>query len=383
VVLATLLSLNSNHVAYAWVPAPILGAHSPLASSSTDDARIPETRARHEQSRIRSAISMTNTDDEDTTDQTTTTKEEPPYTSIPMSQYRSPVLKKAGLFADSSKEYSLWEQIQLEAKLALQTEPEVGPQIYQSVLSQPTLLDALSSVIAQEIETELIPSTQLVNLICEMLSPHEEDLLALEQDVIAAATRSPSIDSALTAMLHNTGLHALVAFRVGHRLWNAQRKGLAYYLQSTVSRRYSADLHPACTMGLGIYLKAGAGGIVIGETAKIGNNVSIMQGVTLGGTGKERGDRHPKVGSGVILGNDASVLGNIPVGDGAVVTSKSIVTKPVDPLAVVTGVPAKVIRYRSLLNEEDAQLEFNTDLSEHLAVKYLDTWKEKYCQQEE
>ncbi|CAJ1966240.1 unnamed protein product [Cylindrotheca closterium] len=352
----------------------------------TTDA-IPNTRAlerRHAQSRrIRiSALSMANAneqedaDDHLTTTTTTTTTAKDPF--VPLSQYRSPVLEQSGLF-DDGQEHSLWEQIQLEAKLVLQTEPEVGTQIYQFVLSQPSLLDALSSVIAQELETELIPATQLVNLMCEMLSPHPEDLLALEQDIIAAATRSPSIDSALTSMLHNTGLHALVAFRVGHRLWNAQRKGLAYYLQSTVSRRYSADLHPACTMGVGIYLKAGAGGIVIGETAKIGNNVSILQGVTLGGTGKERGDRHPKVGDGVILGNDASVLGNIPVGDGAVVTAKSIVTKPVKPLAVMTGVPAKVMRYRSIKTDEDAELEFNTDLSEHLAVKYLDTWRKLYC----
>lgn len=350
--------LHSNHMVDALVPSTTHTTTRMLQSESL---------------RLNSAASTTNGISNYPTDDSLDTS------TIPLSQYRSPILQQAGLFADG-QEYSLWEQIKLEAQLALQTEPEVGTQIYQFILSQPSLLDALSSVIAQEIETELIQATQLVNLIREMLSPHAYDLLALEQDVIAAATRSASIDSALTATLHNNGLHALVAFRVGHRLWKAGRKGLAYYLQSTVSRRYSADLHPACTMGVGIYLKGGAGGVVIGETAKIGHNVSILQGVTLGGTGKERGDRHPKVGDGVILGNDASVLGNIPVGDGAVVTPKSIVTKPVEPLAVVTGVPAKVIRYRSLINEEDAESEFNTDLSEHLAVKYLDTWKELYAQ---
>jgi serine O-acetyltransferase len=269
--------------------------------------------------------------------------------------------------------YPVWEQIKLEAHAALGREPEAGPQIYQSILSQPSLTEAIVSVISHEIENELIRATELHNLFLEMLTP--EDECTIENDVIAAATRSPSIDSALIAVLHNTGLHALVCYRVGHRLWLARRKGLAYYLQSTVSRRYSADIHPACRIGSGIYLKGGAG-VVIGETVVTGNDVSILHGVTLGGTGKERGDRHPKVGHGVILEDGATVLGNIVVGDGAVITAKSIVTKPVEPLAVMAGVPAKLIKYRSL---DDATSEFHDDLSEHLVAKYLETWKKLYA----
>lgn len=142
------------------------------------------------------------------------------------------------------------------------------------------------------------------------------------------------------------------------------------YMQSTVSRQFSADIHPACRMGHGIYLRTGAG-VVIGETARVGNDVSILEGVTLGGTGKEAGDRHPKVGNGVIIGDGGTVLGNIKVEDGSVVTAKSIVTKPVPPLAVVGGVPAKIMHYRDL-NDPDA---FGDDLQQHLAVKYLDEWK--------
>jgi serine O-acetyltransferase len=269
--------------------------------------------------------------------------------------------------------YPVWEQIKLEAHAALGPEPEAGPQIYQSILSQPSLTEAIVSVIAHEIENELIRATQLHNLFLEMLTPEDECII--EKDVIATAARSPSIDSALIAVLHNTGLHALVCYRVGHRLWQARRKGLAYYLQSTVSRRYSADIHPACRMGSGIYLKGGAG-VVIGETVVMGNDVSILHGVTLGGTGKERGDRHPKVGHGVILEDGATVLGNIVIGDGAVITAKSIVTKPVEPLAVMAGVPAKLINYRSL---DDVTSEFHDDLSEHLIAKYFETWKELYA----
>lgn len=301
---------------------------------------------------------------------------------MPKLKYTSPLLESNPhwnklLFSDqTAKDGSyLWEQIKLEGHAALGPEPEAGPQIYQSILSQPSLTEAIVSVISHEIENELIKATELHNLFLDMLTP--EDECTIEDDVIAAATRSPSIDSALSAVLHNTGLHALVCYRVGHRLWQDERKGLSYYLQSTVSRRYSVDIHPACRMGSGIYLKGGAG-VVIGETAVTGNDVSILHGVTLGGTGKERGDRHPKVGHGVILEDGATVLGNIQVGDGAVITAKSIVTKPVAPLAVVSGVPAKLIRYRSL---DGTTNDFQDDLSAHLTERYLETWKKAYANQ--
>ena len=146
------------------------------------------------------------------------------------------------------------------------------------------------------------------------------------------------------------GMHALVCYRVAHQLWQAGRTGLAMYMQSTVSVKYAADIHPAADIAGGTYLNVG-GGVVIGETAKVGRDVTILQGVTLGGTGKETGDRHPKVESGVILHCGATVLGNINVGRGSVVTAKSIVTKPVPALARVSGVPATVKSYRELSEE--------------------------------
>jgi serine O-acetyltransferase len=265
-------------------------------------------------------------------------------------------------------EDSLWEQVKLEAIASLGPEPEAGPQLYQGILSQPSLLEAIVTVISHEIATELIPATALKNLFLEMLTDDDEYTIA--QDVRAAALRSPSVGDAVTAVLFHTGLHALVCYRCGHRLWLAGRTGLAYYMQSTVSCRYSADIHPAARLGTGTYLCSSAG-VVIGETAVCGDDVSILHGVTLGGTGKEAGDRHPKVGNGVVLQDGATVLGNISVGDGAVVTAKSIVTKPVPALARVSGVPARVVSYRVL--EEDA---FTDDLEHHLAFKYLDEWKQ-------
>ena len=238
-----------------------------------------------------------------------------------------------------------WEQIKLEAENMLASEPQSGPQLYSLILSQSSLIEAVATIISNEIETELIPATSLRNLFLEQLTAKDRRSITL--DIMAAALRSPSVGTAVNAILFNRGLHALVCYRVGHRLWLAGRTGLAYYMQSTVSSRFSADIHPACTMGSGIYLNCG-GGVVVGETAVIGDDVSILQGVTLGGTGKEAGDRHPKVGDGVILSDGATVLGNIQVGDGAVVTAKSIVTKPVPPLARVAGVPAKVVGYREI-----------------------------------
>eukprot|EP00536_Pseudo-nitzschia_multiseries_P005398 jgi/Psemu1/254474/estExt_Genewise1Plus.C_1010050 len=262
----------------------------------------------------------------------------------------------------------LWEQVKLEALSYLGNEPEAGPQLYQNILSQKSLVEAIVSIIANEVESELIKATEIKKVFLDMLT--EEDEEAIHCDVIAAATRSPSVELAVLATLFHTGLHALICYRVGHRLWHVDRTGLAKYLQSTVSRHYSADIHPACLMGQGIYLCT-ASGVVIGETATVGNDVSILHGVTLGGTGKELGDRHPKVQHGVILKDCATVLGNIPVGTGAVVMAKAIVNKPVPPLAIMSGVPAKVIDHRVL--EPDA---FYDDLEEHLAFKYLDEWRE-------
>lgn len=243
----------------------------------------------------------------------------------------------------------LWEQIRIEAQHVLQTEPDAGTQLYEHVLRQPSLVDSLASVISHEIATELMPATSLFELILDQLQVSDD--INLHLDVIASVIRHPSSEStALNALLFNQGLHALVCYRVAHRLWKAERRGLAYYMQSTVSSRYSADIHPAAEIEGGLYLNVG-GGVVIGETARVGRDCTILQGVTLGGTGKEVGDRHPKIGDGVILHCGATVLGNINVGRGAIITAKSIVTKEVPELARVSGVPATVKSYRELRKE--------------------------------
>ena len=243
----------------------------------------------------------------------------------------------------------LWSQIRLEAQHALSIEPDAGPQLYQHILRQASLMDALASIISHEIETELVPATALQALVLDQLRLSDDSNIHL--DLVASVNRKPSEDStALNALLFHQGFHALVCYRVAHRLWEKGRTGLAYYMQSTVSSKYAADIHPAAEIEGGTYLSVG-GGVVIGETARVGKDVTILQGVTLGGTGKETGDRHPKVGDGVILHCGATVLGNKRIGTGAVITAKSIVTKEVPDLARVSGVPATVKSYRQLKEE--------------------------------
>lgn len=249
---------------------------------------------------------------------------------------------------------SLWDVVQMEAREILEREMTTTFSVTilaTHVLSHDSLYKALTTLVSVEMETDFMPATALVQLFRELLV--EDDVFAMERDVIAAAMRSPkaSPDSAcaLNAVLFHPGLHALVAHRLAHRLWLAKRRGLAMYLQSTSSCTYSTDIHPAATLGHGIYLNSIGPGVVIGETAVVSNDCTILQGVTLGGTGKEAGDRHPKIGQGVVLMDSSSVLGNIHVGDGAVITAKSIVNKPVPPLARVSGIPAKVRSYRQII----------------------------------
>jgi len=291
----------------------------------------------------------------------------------------------------------LWEQIKLEANQALLDEPSAGPQVYTRILSQKSLQHALFAIVAHEIESELMPATSLQNLFFEMLDT-DQDSKYIALDVMASTMRSPSSlaagvgpsdRTALFAVLFHQGLHALVCHRLSHRLCLTGRTGLAYFFQSTLSRKYSADIHPAAKIGPGVYLNAGSAGVVIGETAVVEQDVTILQGVTLGGTGKERGDRHPKIGRGALLQHSCSVLGNITVGEGAIITAKSIVTKSVPPFARVSGVPAKVKSYRQ--QDEGLGTEGSngygrstfvdgqrlSELEIHMRNMYLESWDEE------
>lgn len=161
-------------------------------------------------------------------------------------------------------------------------------------------------------------------------------------DLSAVRLRDPAVDKYSTPLLYLKGFHALQAYRIGHWLWGEGRKALAVYLQNQISVSFGVDIHPAAQIGCGIMLDH-ATGIVIGETAIVENDVSILQSVTLGGTGKTCGDRHPKVREGVMIGAGAKILGNIEIGRGAKIGAGSVVLHPVPPHTTVAGVPARIV----------------------------------------
>ncbi|GMH57715.1 hypothetical protein TrST_g2345 [Triparma strigata] len=280
----------------------------------------------------------------------------------------------------------LWFQVKLEAQEALRVEPQSGPTLYSNILSQPNLLTAVVEHVANIVASPtsgfrfVMEPTAAKNLFMKELTP--SDLHAISADIIATATRSPSSGDALTATLFNPGIHALVSYRLSHRLWLQGRKGVAHLIQSRVSSAFACDIHPAAQIGAGTYLAAG-NGVVIGETAVVKDDVTILQGVTLGGTGKVRGDRHPKIGNGVILQDGCAVLGNIEVSDGAVVMAKSIALKPVESMARVSGVPAKVKSHRPPLPAEPEL--FSSDHDDYLSyeqkeqiISSYSTWRESF-----
>lgn len=165
---------------------------------------------------------------------------------------------------------------------------------------------------------------------------------AAARDLLANCERDPACSSELTPFLYFKGFAALQTYRVAHRLWERGRTGLADYLQSRASDALSVDIHPAARLGSGISIDHGTG-VVIGETAVVCDNVSMLQNVTLGGTGKEHGDRHPKIGPGVLIGAGASILGNIKVGEDARIGAGSVVLRDVPAYTTVAGIPARIV----------------------------------------
>lgn len=166
--------------------------------------------------------------------------------------------------------------------------------------------------------------------------------IAVRQDLLAVEERDSACHKLSVPFLHFKGFHALQTYRVANWLWRQGRQSLALFFQNRMSSEFDVDIHPAARLGQGIMLDH-ATGLVIGETAVVGNNVSILQSVTLGGTGKEDGDRHPKIGNGVLISAGAKILGNITVGDGAKVGAGSVVLDHVPPHVTVAGVPAKIV----------------------------------------
>lgn len=233
----------------------------------------------------------------------------------------------------------LWAALRAEAAAAAVAEPVLRGLMELAILRHAAPLPALAALLAGRLAEPLMPAERLEDLVREA----GPDFLHLAvADMAATRRRDPAARGWLATFLYYKGFHALSWHRVAHGLWRDGRHELARYLQNRGSLVFGVDIHPAVPVGRGVFIDH-ATGVVIGETASIGNDVSILQGVTLGGTGKQRGDRHPKVRDGVLLAAGAKVLGNIVVGRGAKVGAGSVVLADVPPCATVAGVPARVV----------------------------------------
>jgi len=237
---------------------------------------------------------------------------------------------------------SLWQDIRKQAQSAIEQETLLTSLYHQHILDQPTFCHAMSNILASKLCDAYMPIDELEALFNETYQESSSIINACARDIEAVRERDPAIESFPEVILHLKGFMALQSYRIAHHLWQKKRKALSLYIQSRISETFDVDIHPAAQIGKGVMLDH-ANGIVIGETSVIEDNVSILQGVTLGGTGKETGDRHPKVRAGVLIGAGSKILGNIEIGQGAKIGAGSVVLKPVAPHTTVAGVPAKQI----------------------------------------
>lgn len=236
----------------------------------------------------------------------------------------------------------VWDRISADAEAAIRAEPMIGGMVNMSVLHHPNFERALSYRIAMKLANEEMPA-QILREIADEAFAHDPSIgEAARADIVAIYERDPACHTLLQPLLYFKGFQAVQAYRVGHVLWKKGRKDLAYFIQSRTSEVFGIDIHPAAIIGKGLMIDH-AHSIVIGETAAVGDNVSMLHSVTLGGTGKEDDDRHPKIGDGVLIGAGAKVLGNIRVGNCSRIAAGSVVLQEVPPCKTVAGVPARIV----------------------------------------
>lgn len=236
----------------------------------------------------------------------------------------------------------VWAALRNEAERAAQDEPALASLLNAVVISHENLGDALSYQLARKLGDQELRAMSLRELATQAYRSDPRLVDIAEADLQAVFERDPACKGYVQPFLFFKGFQALQTQRVAHWLWGQGRETIALYLQSRMSEIFQVDIHPATRIGSGVFIDHGTG-IVIGETAVIGDDVSLLQGVTLGGTGAERGDRHPKIGKGVLLGAGAKVLGNIHIGDYAKIASGSVVLKPVPAGCTAAGVPARLV----------------------------------------
>jgi serine O-acetyltransferase len=237
---------------------------------------------------------------------------------------------------------AVWDRIRQETEQKVAQEPILASFLHATILNHSKLERALSFHLANQLDSATVSALLLREVIHEAFK-HEPCIpWSVRADLVAIEERDSACNELSMPFLYFKGFHALQSHRVAHWLWKQGRQSLALFFQNRVSSEFAVDIHPAARLGHGIMLDH-ATGVVIGETATVGNNVSILQSVTLGGTGKDEGDRHPKIADGVLISAGAKILGNISVGTGAKVGAGSVVLEDVPPHTTVAGVPAKIV----------------------------------------
>jgi serine O-acetyltransferase len=236
----------------------------------------------------------------------------------------------------------VWEAVRASAQQIVDSEPALANMALSNILNHTRFEDALAHRLALRLGDEDVSADMIRQAFDETLRDAPQIGEAARTDLVATMERDPACDRAVEPLLYFKGYQAIQTHRFAHAMLKAGRRDFALYLQSRSSQVFQVDINPAVKMGKGIMLDHGTG-LVIGETAVVGDNVSMLQNVTLGGTGKSDQDRHPKIGNGVLIGAGAKVLGNIRVGDCSRIGAGSVVLKEVPPRVTVAGVPAKVI----------------------------------------
>ncbi len=240
----------------------------------------------------------------------------------------------------------VWQTLNSDAQAFTTQEPTLTSILYASILEQKTFCRALANHLADKLATPELSALMLRKTFMEIFTSEMGEATSIvtnaAKDLIAVRERDPACHSYLQCFLYFKGFMALQTHRIGHVLWHQNKKLFAYHLQSRSSELWGVDINPAAVFGAGIMLDH-ATGLVVGETSVIGDGCSILHGVTLGGTGKDNEDRHPKIGKNVLIGAGAKILGNITIGEGARIASGSVVLKNVEARCTVAGVPAKPV----------------------------------------
>ncbi|HEX4410023.1 MAG TPA: serine O-acetyltransferase [Xanthobacteraceae bacterium] len=236
----------------------------------------------------------------------------------------------------------VWGRVRREAEDVVRREPELATFIYSTILHHETLEAAVIYRLAERLDHAAVSSDMIRQTYAEALATEPAIGEAFRADLMAIADRDPATYRLIEPVLYYKGFHAIQTHRLAHWLWSKDRRDFSLYLQSRSSAVFQCDIHPAAKLGRGIFLDH-ATGLVVGETALIEDDVSILHDVTLGGTGKQGGDRHPKIRYGVMIGAGAKILGNIEVGHCARIAAGSVVIKTVPNNVTVAGVPAKVV----------------------------------------